>query len=93
MNLTTHIGYGTFRLQDFEPGEYFARFDGSLAQVCESQPYREHMPNHVQVRVDRHGANDRKIMLHRTAQAHAVSLDEAKAVQVRKDRKAEDDDS
>ena len=93
MNLTTHIGYGTFRLQDFEPGEYFARFDGSLAQVCESQPYREHMPDHVQVRVDRHTANDRKIMLHKTARAHAIELDQAKTVQARKKRKARGDDA
>lgn len=93
MNLTTHIGFGTFHLQDFESGEYFARFDGSLAQVCESQPHRDGMPNHVQVRVDRHTANDRKIMLHKTARAHAIDLDQAEAVQARKKRKSQSDDA
>ena len=85
MNLTTHLGYGTFQVQDFEAGEYFNRFDGSPAQVCEEQP--KGMPDHIQVRVDRHSANDRKMMLHRTAVAYAVDLDQAKAVQFCKRRK------
>src|SRR5205085_1007496 len=37
---TTHIGYGQFHLEQFLPGEEFARYDGTLGKVCDSQPYR-----------------------------------------------------
>ena len=30
MSLTTHIGYGPFRLSDFLPGELFARLCNAL---------------------------------------------------------------
>ena len=35
MSLTQHLGYGRYHLEDFLPGELFARFDGSLALVCD----------------------------------------------------------
>ena len=50
MSLTTHIGYGPFRLSDFLAGELFARFDSTLARVCDPQPPGR--PDHVQVVTD-----------------------------------------
>ena len=38
MSLTTHLGYGPFQLGEFIAGELFARYDGSLAMVCDPQP-------------------------------------------------------
>ena len=37
---SSHIGFGTFHLEDLLPGEEFRRYDGCLAQVCPEQPER-----------------------------------------------------
>ena len=38
MSSTQHIGYGRFHLEDFLPGEIFARFDGSLGMARTTAP-------------------------------------------------------
>src|SRR6266700_2947169 len=45
MTLTSHLGYGKFQLADFQPGECFARFDGTLAKVVDPQPPGR--PDHI----------------------------------------------
>ena len=47
MALTTHLGFGRFQLADFQPGELFARFDGTLAKVADPQPPGR--PDHILV--------------------------------------------
>ena len=47
MTLTSHLGYGKFQLADFQPGECFARFDGTLAKVVDPQPPGR--PDHILV--------------------------------------------
>lgn len=71
MSLTSHIGYGPFHLVEFAPGELFARFDGSLAKVCDPQPAGR--PEFIQVWTDFGNSNARKEWLHKTAQAFAIS--------------------
>lgn len=82
MSLTTHIGYGPFRLEDFEPGELFARFDSSLATVCDPQPAGR--PDFVQVRTNQRTSNARKEWLHKTAQAFAISEEQAWTIERRR---------
>ena len=81
--LTQHIGYGRFQLQDFAPGAVVARFDGSLALICDPQPK---VPNseRIQVWVDHGTSNARKEWLHKTALAHAVSEEQAMAIERRR---------
>lgn len=83
MSLMHHIGYGRFRLEDFLSDDLFARYDGSLALVCEPQPF---LPptDHIQVWVDHAASNARKVMLHRTALAYAVSEEQAWIVERRR---------
>ena len=71
MSLTTHLGYGRYHLEDFLPGELFARYDGSLARVCDPQPSPP-PADRIQVWVDHGTSNARKVLLHRTALAYAV---------------------
>jgi hypothetical protein len=83
MSLTHHIGYGRYRLEDFLPGELFARYDGSLALVCELQPFPP-PADHIQVWVDHGTSNARKVMLHRTALAFAVTEEQAWMIERRR---------
>jgi hypothetical protein len=93
MSLTQHIGYGRFYLEDLLPGEEFARFDGSLAKVCEQQPYRQppplpicnhpYLPDLFWVWVDYGTSNARKTFLHQSALVHAVTPEQARAIEAR----------
>ena len=83
MIASEHLGYGRFRLEQIEPGEYFARFDGSLGKVCDRQPYSQVMPDHVMASVDHHTANARKLMLHCTAQVFVITAEQAQEIEDR----------
>ena len=83
MSLTHHIGYGRYRLEDFLPGELFARYDGSLALVCEPQPFPP-PTDHFQVWIDHGTSNARKVLLHRTALAYAVTEEQAWMIERRR---------
>ncbi len=78
MALTSHLGYGRFQLADFQPGECFARFDGTLAKVAERQPPGR--PDHVLVWHNHQTSNAEQLWLHRTALAHAISLEQARRI-------------
>ncbi len=82
MSLTTHIGYGPFQLGDFAPGELWARFDGTLAKVCDPQPTGR--PDHVYVWINYGTSNAERVYLHRTAQAFAISEEAAWIIERRK---------
>lgn len=82
MSLTTHIGYGPFALKDFLPGELFARFDSSLARICDPQPSGR--PDHIRVWTDFGTSNAQRTWLHCTAQAYAISEEQAWTIQRRK---------
>ncbi len=71
MSLTNHIGYGPFQLGDFAPGELFARFDSTLAKVCDPQPPGR--PDQVQIWNNFGTSNAERLWLHRTALAYATS--------------------
>jgi hypothetical protein len=86
--LTQHIGYGRFQLQDFEPGELFARFDSSLALVCDPQP-KAPLSDRILVWVDHGTSNARREWLHRTALAYAVSEAQAMAIERRRQEDSE----
>ena len=81
--LTQHIGYGRFQLQDFSPGSLFARFDGSLALVCDPQPLAP-LADRIQVWLDHGTSNARKEWLHKTALAYAISEEQAMAIERRR---------
>jgi hypothetical protein len=91
---TQLIGYGRFHLEQFQPGEQFARFDGSLGQVCKDQPYQQlhpvsglpWMPNYLLAWIDYGTSNAFKILLHRHAFVHAVSADQARLLEARSRR-------
>ena len=85
MSQSTHIGYGPFRLSDFCEGEIFARFDSSLARVCDPQPPGR--PDHVQVVTFFGTSHARKEWLHKSAQAFAT--DEESAWIIERRRKGE----
>ncbi len=95
MTHTTHLGYGPFTLEDLLPGEEFARFDGTLAKVCEHQPYRTlnpaprqlHLPDHVLVWVHWRTSNAATVLLHRTACAYALSPEQAQRIGARAKRR------
>lgn len=88
MSLTYHIGYGCFHLEDLLLGEVFCRYDGSLAKVCERQPYRQLnpitksllMPDHFMVVIHYGTSNATKVMLHKHALVHAVTQKQARAI-------------
>lgn len=78
MSLTSHLGFGRFQLADFQPGEYFARFDGSLAKVIDPQlPGR---PDHILVWNHHKTTSAERLWLHRTALAYAVSPEQARMI-------------
>lgn len=81
MSLTTHLGYGTFRLYDFLPGDLCGRFDGTLARVCDPQPAGR--PDFVQVWTSYGTANAERVWLHRTARAYAVTEEQARSIERR----------
>ncbi len=84
MSLTTHIGYGPFQLCDFKLGDIYARFDGSLARICDPQPPGR--PDNILVWVNYNTNNARKEWLHKSAQAFAISEDRGwEIAQERKD--------
>ena len=83
MSLTQHLGYGRYHLEDFFPGELFARYDGSLALVCDPQPSPP-PAEHIHVWVDHGSSNARKAMLHRTALAYAVTEEQAWMIERRR---------
>ena len=89
MSLTHHIGFGRFRLEHFRGGEVFARYDGSLARVCEDQPYLERRPDHILVWIDCGTGNARRVLLHRTALAHATCSEQAAHLERRIRRRGE----
>ena len=82
MSQTSHIGYGPFRLSDFVAGELFARFDSSLALVCDPQPIGR--PDFIQVWTDHGTANARREWLHKTAQVFAISEEQAWRIERRR---------
>lgn len=91
MTSTSLIGYGQFHLEDFQPGEQFARFDGSLGHVCPEQPYREpqpgcnqpYLPDHLWVWINNGTSNATRTFLHRRAIVHAVTRAQARAIEKR----------
>jgi hypothetical protein len=82
MSLTSLLGYGQFELGDFAPGELFARFDGSLAMVCDPQPVGR--PDHIFVWTNYGASNAERLWLHRTAQAYAICEEEAWTIERRR---------
>ena len=87
MSLTMHIGYGPFQLGDFQPGEMFARFDGSLAMVCDPQPIGR--PDHINVWINHGASNAERVWLHCTALAWALSEEQGWIIERRR-RKAKE---
>ena len=83
MSLTHHIGYGRYRLENFLPGELFARYDSSLGLVCDPQPSPP-PADHIQVWVDHCTSNARKVLLHCTALAYAVTEEQAWMIERRR---------
>ncbi len=82
MALTSHLGFGRFQLADFRPGEQFARFDGTLAEVIYPQPPGR--PDHILVWNNHTTSNAERLWLHKTALAYAVTAEQALAVAQRK---------
>ena len=89
MALTTHLGFGRFQLADFQPGELFARFDGSLAKVIDPQPSGR--PDHILVWNNHETSNAERLWLHKTALAYAVTAEQARAVAQRQKGPRADD--
>ena len=85
MALTFHLGYGRFQLADFQPGECFARFDGTLAKVADPQPPGR--PDHILVWNNHKTSNAEQLWLHRTALAYAVSPEQARTLAQRQRKK------
>jgi hypothetical protein len=82
VSLTTHLGYGPFRLQDFRPGEHFARYNGARSRVADPQP-AGHL-YFVQVWNSYGTANAERVWLHCTALAYALDEEQARTVERRK---------
>jgi len=61
----------------------FARHEGSLALVCHPQPFLA-QADHIQLWVDHGTSNSRKVMLHRTALAYAVTEEQAWIIERRR---------
>ena len=87
MSLTSHLGYGRFELGDFAIGDLFARYDGSLAMVCDPQPVGR--PDHIYVWINHGTSNAERVWLHRTALAYAVTEEQAWTIERRR-RQAEE---
>ena len=79
MSLTTHLGYGPFQLRDFRAGEAFARFDGSLARVCDPQPVER--PGYIQIWNSCDTSNAERVWLHASALAYAVTEEMARRIE------------
>ena len=86
--LTQHLGYGRFQLQDFLPGDVCSRYDGSLALVCDPQPSPP-PSDRILVWVAHGTSNARKEWLHITALAHAISEEQAMAIERRRQEQME----
>lgn len=84
MSQTMHIGYGPFHLSDFAPGDLFARFDSSLARVCDPQPAGR--PDFILVVTNQGDRNARTEWIHKTAQAFAISEEQAWCIANRNER-------
>lgn len=82
MTLTTHLGYGPFRLEDFAIGDLFARYDGGLARVCDPQPAGR--PDHILVWTAYGTSNAQREWLHRTALAYAISEEQGWSIERRR---------
>ena len=89
MALTSHLGFGRFQLADFRPGEYFARFDGTLAKVIDPQPPGR--PDHILVWNHHETSNAERLWLHRTALAYALTPEQARTVARRSKGKPDGD--
>ena len=76
--VTSHLGSGSFQLADFQPGEFFNRFDGTLAKVADPQPPGR--PDHLLVWNNHGTSNAERLWLHRTALAYAVSPEQARMI-------------
>jgi hypothetical protein len=73
----TSLGFGTFRLRDFLPGEEYRASDGTLCRVYDVQP--SHCI-YLRVWVSVNTANAMKVLRHPTAQAFATSPEQARRV-------------
>ena len=82
MRPTLLIGYGRFHLEAFRLGESFARYDGSIGTVAEIQPP---LNNHIVVWVQTGPGSSRRerMLLHKHAPVHAVTREQALAIQRR----------
>jgi hypothetical protein len=81
MSLTKHLGFGHFQLRDFAPGELFARYDGSLALVCNPQPEGSEQ---IAVWLDYGTSNARRALLHQTALVYAITSEQAWTIEHRR---------
>lgn len=81
MSLTTHLGYGRFQVADFLVGELFARYDGSLARVCDPQPAGR--SDHIYVWTNYKTSNAERVWLHKTALAYAITEEQARTIERR----------
>lgn len=95
---TTLLGYGTFHLEWFSPGEQFCRYDGSIGEVCRHQPQHTLnasppqflLPDHVQVWTSVGTSNTMKGYLHRHAIVHAVTPEQALDIQRRMEKRRQE---
>jgi len=87
MRPTILIGYGRFHLEVFQPGESFARYDGSIGTVAERQPA---LTEHLVVWVQTGPGSSRRdrLLLHRHAPVHAVTREQARRLERRLRRQA-----
>src|SRR5262249_22364862 len=94
MRPTSLIGYGRFHLELLQPGEEFARHDGSIGRVCPEQPYQQpssfcnhpYLPDHFWVWIEVDTSNARRVFLHRHAIVHAVTRAQARTLTARSKR-------
>ncbi len=89
MSVTTHIGYGPYQLVDFVPGQLFARFDATLAKVCDPQPTGR--PDQIQVWTNYGTPHADRIWLHQSAQAYAISEEQAWEIERRRSGNPDED--
>jgi hypothetical protein len=86
------FGRGQFLVEDLQLGEEFVRYDGSLARLCEEQPYRQpgpigkrpYLPDHFLVWVRCGTAKAMRVFLHRTSRAGALTPEQAQSIEQRK---------
>ncbi len=80
------FAYGPFRVSDFVPDEMFARFDGTLARVCDPQPAGR--LDHIYVWTRYGTSNAERVWLHKTALAYAISEEQGWAIERRRKENA-----